>query len=179
MPVPSRRLRRLAQLVAQLRHSTDHSSSTPATKPTPAAATLEDFEARVFTSPTSGDVIPYRIFVPRATSDEPLPLVLFHHGGGGTGDDNVGQMEGPLMATWAGEEQQAQHPCVIVAPQMPRSRRFGGGSSGAGRTAEMRASTPALSPRPTLCRLGGLRGSLLNAVGQACTSRRSTRSWTR
>ena len=139
MPLPSRR--RLAQLVAQLRRSTD--DSTPAPAPAPAAAaTLEDFEARVFTSPTSGDVIPYRIFVPQAAGDEPLPLVLFHHGGGGTGDDNEGQMEGPLMAAWAGEEQQAQHPCVIVAPQMPHSRRFGGGSSGAGRTAEMRASTP-------------------------------------
>jgi predicted peptidase len=123
-------------VAARLLHLQRHLGGPATTVPAAAAAgvaTLDDYEARSFTSPSSGDTIPYRLLVPAADGG-PLPLVLFMHGGGGTGDDNRKQFEGPLMAEWPS----AAPPAVIVAPQMPNSKKFGGGSSGSGRTAEMR-----------------------------------------
>ena len=82
--------------------------------------TVDDYEARVFTS-SQGDTIPYRLFIPRGyDADTKYPLVLFHHGGGGSGDDNRRQFEGPCPKEWAGPERQAKNPCFIIAPQIPR-----------------------------------------------------------
>ncbi len=84
--------------------------------------TVDDYEARSFTS-SQGDTIQYRLFVPRDyDADKNYPLVLFHHGGGGSGNDNRRQFEGPLPREWAGPERQAENPCFIVAPQIPRDR---------------------------------------------------------
>jgi len=81
--------------------------------------TLDDYEARVYTS-SIGDTIPYRLFIPRDYDpDNKYPVVLFHHGAGGRGTDNKGQFEGPLPWEWAGPERQAGNPCFIVAPQTP------------------------------------------------------------
>jgi len=83
--------------------------------------TVDDYEAHVFTS-SNGDTIPYRLFVPRAYNPhKKYPLVLFHHGGGGSGNDNKRQFEGPCPREWAGPERQKNNPCFIVAPQIPRS----------------------------------------------------------
>ena len=46
-------------------------------------------------------------------------MVLFHHGGGGVGSDNLANLESPCPLEWAGPERQAKHPCFIVAPQIP------------------------------------------------------------
>ena len=82
--------------------------------------TVDDYEARVFTS-SQGDTIPYRLFIPRDyNSAINYPLVLFHHGAGGSGNDNRRQFEGPCPREWAGPERQAENPCFIVAPQIPR-----------------------------------------------------------
>jgi predicted peptidase len=84
--------------------------------------TVDDYEARVFTS-SQGDTIPYRLFIPRGyDADKKYPLVLFHHGGGGSGNDNRRQFEGPCPREWAGPERQAKNPCFIVAPQIPRRK---------------------------------------------------------
>jgi predicted peptidase len=80
---------------------------------------ITDYEVRVFSS-SQGDTIPYRLFIPRDYNPEiKYPLVLFHHGGGGVGSDNLGNLEGPCPLEWAGPERQAKHPCFIVAPQIP------------------------------------------------------------
>ena len=84
--------------------------------------TVDDYEARVFTS-SQGDTIPYRLFIPRDYKpDTQYPLVLFHHGAGGSGNDNRRNLEGPCPREWAGPERQAKNPCFIVAPQIPRNR---------------------------------------------------------
>ncbi|MEM7476909.1 MAG: dienelactone hydrolase family protein [Planctomycetota bacterium] len=83
------------------------------------ASPLDAFEARTFTS-TEGDTLPYRLFVP--TDYDPkksYPLVLFHHGGGGTGTDNRRNLEGACVREWITQDAQAKNPCLIVAPQMP------------------------------------------------------------
>ena len=72
--------------------------------------TVDDYEAHVFVS-SSGDTIAYRLFIPREYDPEiKYPLVLFHHGGGGSGNDNRRQFEGPCPAEWAGPERQEANP---------------------------------------------------------------------
>lgn len=86
------------------------------------AVTVDDYEPRTFTS-LQGDTIQYRLFVPRDyDADRNYPLILFHHGAGGSGNDNRRQFEGPCPREWAGPERQAKNTCFIVAPQIPRNR---------------------------------------------------------
>jgi dienelactone hydrolase len=84
----------------------------------------ERFARRSFTS-SRGFVLPYRLFRPASTG--PVPLVLFLHGAGERGDDNqrqlaAGEPNGALV--WATPEWQAQHPCLVVAPQCPVGSRW-------------------------------------------------------
>lgn len=100
---------------------------TPTVYAADSEATIEDHEAREFTSST-GDKIPYRLFIPRDyDSGTQYPLVLFHHGGGGSGNDNLRNLEGPLPFEWAGPERQAKNSCFIVSPQMPENEPRGNG----------------------------------------------------
>lgn len=65
--------------------------------------------------------MPYRLFRPGQTG--PLPLVVFLHGSGGQGTDNLRQMGlGNVFGTrvWALPENQRQFPCYVVAPQTDR-----------------------------------------------------------
>lgn len=76
------------------------------------------FEARRH----KGDwTMPYRLFRPDAPGK--LPLVVFLHGSGGLGDDNLKQMGlGNIFGTrvWALPENQKQFPCYVLAPQTDR-----------------------------------------------------------
>jgi poly(3-hydroxybutyrate) depolymerase len=77
------------------------------------------YEARSFTS-SEGDTLPYRLFVPAEYDPQKeYPLVLFHHGGGGTGNDNRRNLEGALVKEWILPEVQAKNPSFIVVPQIP------------------------------------------------------------
>ena len=82
------------------------------------------FEAR---SHKADWTMPYRLFRPDAAG--PLPLVLYLHGSGGLGDDNVKQMGlGNVFGTrvWALPENQKRFPCYVVAPQTDRGwARYG------------------------------------------------------
>lgn len=65
--------------------------------------------------------MPYRLFRPKATG--PLPLVVYLHGSGGQGDDNLKQMGlGNVFGTrvWALPDHQRRFPCYVVAPQTDR-----------------------------------------------------------
>jgi predicted peptidase len=91
---------------------------------TVSTVSIDDYEPRSFTS-DSGDTIPYRLFIPRDYDpNTQYPVVLFMHGGGGSGNDNERNLEGPLPFEWAGPERQAKNASFIVSPQMP-----GGGRS--------------------------------------------------
>jgi len=77
------------------------------------------YEARTCRN-SSGEVMPYRLFRPRFEPGRRYPLVLFLHGSGGSGTDNVKQLDranwfGGLV--WALPENQERHPCFVVAPQ--------------------------------------------------------------
>jgi predicted peptidase len=67
-----------------------------------------------------GEAMPYRLYRPKVERGKKYPLVLFLHGSGGSGTDNEGQLQranwfGSLV--WALPENQAKHPCFILAPQ--------------------------------------------------------------
>ena len=84
------------------------------------AVGVDDYEARSFTTST-GDTIQYRLFVPRGyTSGTRYPLVLFHHGGGGSGNDNRSNLEGPCPMEWAGPERRR-----ITLPLLLRLKSLG------------------------------------------------------
>jgi predicted peptidase len=76
------------------------------------------FEAHTY----NGDwVMPYRLFRP-ATSRK-VPLVLYLHGSGGLGDDNLKQLAfGNMFGTraWLLPENQEHFPCYVLAPQTDR-----------------------------------------------------------
>jgi predicted peptidase len=76
------------------------------------------FEAR---SHKSDWVMPYRLFRPQ--DDGKLPLVVYLHGSGGLGDDNLKQLGlGNVFGTrvWLLPENQRRFPCYVVAPQTDR-----------------------------------------------------------
>jgi len=73
------------------------------------------FEARTH---QSRPVMPYRLFRPEAAGR--LPLVIYLHGSGGLGADNVKQMGlGNIFGTrvWARPENQKRFPCYVAVPQ--------------------------------------------------------------
>ena len=76
------------------------------------------FEARTLKSDW---VMPYRLFRPKATGK--VPLVVFLHGSGGLGDDNLKQLRlGNIFGTrlWLLPENQERFPCYVIAPQTDR-----------------------------------------------------------
>ena len=87
------------------------------------------FEARTHKSDRA---MPYRLFRPEASG--PLPLVVYLHGSGGLGTDNVKQMGlGNVFGTrvWALPENQKDFPCYVVVPQTDRGWiRYGPPSPG-------------------------------------------------
>lgn len=76
------------------------------------------FEARTHKSDWA---MPYRLFRPEATGK--LPLVVYLHGSGGLGDDNLKQLGfGNIFGTrvWLLPENQKNFPCYVLVPQTDR-----------------------------------------------------------
>ena len=71
---------------------------------------------------SKGDwAMPYRLFRPEASGK--LPLVIYLHGSGGQGDDNLKQLGlGNVFGTrvWLLPENQKKFPCYVVVPQSNR-----------------------------------------------------------
>jgi predicted peptidase len=67
--------------------------------------------------------MPYRLFIPPGYNDQkPYPLVLWLHGSGGAGTDNIAQIsedQVPGTHIWTEPQTQSQHPAFVLAPQNP------------------------------------------------------------
>jgi predicted peptidase len=66
-------------------------------------------------------LMPYRLFRPEASGK--LPLVVYLHGSGGLGDDNLKQLGlGNVFGTrvWLLPENQKRFPCYVLVPQTDR-----------------------------------------------------------
>lgn len=66
----------------------------------------------------SNDVLVYRLFTPE-TEEEKVPLILYLHGAGAIGDDNITHITTKDAASFVTEEMQETHPCYVLAPQLP------------------------------------------------------------
>jgi predicted peptidase len=68
-----------------------------------------------------GETLPYRLFVPQNYDrKKKYPLVVYLHGGGGVGDDNLKQIQGGngyLIDFFTQSETQTRYPALVVAPQ--------------------------------------------------------------
>lgn len=80
------------------------------------AYTADVFEARTFKD-ADGKTLPYRLLRPEtAEPDQSYPLVLFFHGAGERGNDNVHQLKNGVCV-FAREENRKKFPCYVVVPQ--------------------------------------------------------------
>ncbi len=88
---------------------------------------VDGFAARAFVG-ANGMRMAYRIFVPDAEQRvRPLPVVIYLHGSGGVGDDNLRQIGGGNTNgthVWVTPQAQARHPAFVVAPQLPSGNRW-------------------------------------------------------
>ena len=67
---------------------------------------------------SNGIVLPYRIYAPENAAG--LPLVLFLHGSGARGDDNLAQAKkNTVFQTLLRDVNRRDFPCVALAPQCP------------------------------------------------------------
>ena len=100
----------------------------------PAQDAADRFVARSFKAPT-GTAMPYRLFIPETDArKKPLPLIVYLHGGGGVGADNLKQISGGNTTgthVWTTAEAQRKHPAFVVAPQMPEGQQWATPSSAA------------------------------------------------
>jgi len=87
----------------------------------------DGFEARIFKN-AWGKTMPYRLFIPRGyDAQKNYPLILWLHGGGGRGTDNVKQIsEGNASGShiWTTPANQATHPSFVLAPQCPEGEMW-------------------------------------------------------
>ncbi|MDP6636266.1 MAG: prolyl oligopeptidase family serine peptidase [Phycisphaerae bacterium] len=77
----------------------------------------EQYEALTFED--NDTTLPYRFFKPKRGKGKKYPLVIFLHGAGGRGKDNKKQLDDQIVGPciWALPENQAKHPCFVIAPQ--------------------------------------------------------------
>ena len=83
-------------------------------------ALAKAFKAHVFRN-QKGEQMPYRLFTPsHLEPGRRYPLVVFLHGAGGGGTDNLRQLQSANMfgaLVWTLPENQERHPAFVLAPQ--------------------------------------------------------------
>jgi predicted peptidase len=83
---------------------------------------IDGFAARIYRN-ASGNIMPYRLLIPSGYNNKKrYPLVIWLHGAGGAGTDNVAQIsEDQIRGThiWTEPQNQAKYPAFVLAPQSP------------------------------------------------------------
>ena len=94
-----------------------------------AQQTVDGFVARKYSAST-GATMPYRLFIPHDYDQrQSYPLIVFLHGGGGNGSDNLKQISGGNTNgthLWTNQDVQKTHPTFVLAPQTPEGGTWGG-----------------------------------------------------
>jgi predicted peptidase len=95
--------------------------STPGTPPPARLVPIDGFVPRTFR--IDSIAMPYRLFIPPGyNATQRYPLVVWLHGGGGIGNNNLSQIEAdqiPGTRAWTRPEHAARHPAFVLAPQSP------------------------------------------------------------
>jgi predicted peptidase len=93
------------------------------TMATPCAAqgTVDGFVARLYRN--GREEMPYRLFIPGGYDQQKkYPLIVWLHGAGGAGHDNLRQISGdqiPGTRTWTKPDNQTKNPAFVLAPHRP------------------------------------------------------------
>jgi len=81
---------------------------------------VDGFVPRVFKNQRQ-ETMPYRLFVPASYNKAgKYPLIIWLHGAGGAGTDNLLQISGdqiPGTRLWTNSENQLRHPAFVLVPQ--------------------------------------------------------------
>ena len=79
----------------------------------------DDFKQLTFTDAKTGVTLRYNLFVPKNyDARKQYPLVLFMHDASGANQvDNYTLLQGNGATVWASPQEQAKHPCLVLAPQ--------------------------------------------------------------
>ncbi|MBK8976985.1 MAG: hypothetical protein IPM29_13800 [Planctomycetes bacterium] len=81
-------------------------------------------QVTIETGPLAGRTFAYRLLLPATIGpDERLPVVLFLHGAGERGDDNVEQVR-HFPERMAREAYRERYRTIVIAPQCPRGERW-------------------------------------------------------
>ena len=95
--------------------------------PTFAQSADNEFSSFSF-SGSSGLEMPYRLHSPSGEVRASIPLLIYLHGAGGWGADNVKQISGGNMhgtRLWLKPEIAAENPAYVMAPQIPSPQQWG------------------------------------------------------
>ena len=88
--------------------------------PTMGQTEVDGFVARTYQG-RPRETMPYRLFVPQEyKKSQEYPLIVWLHGAGGIGDDNLRQIiddQVPGTRLWTKPENQARHPAFVLVPQ--------------------------------------------------------------
>jgi predicted peptidase len=93
------------------------------TMATPCSAqdNVDGFVARLYRNGL--ETMPYRLFIPGGYDRQrKYPLIVWLHGAGGAGNDNLRQISGdqiPGTRTWTKPDNQMKYPAFVIAPQSP------------------------------------------------------------
>jgi predicted peptidase len=82
-----------------------------------------------FSQTVSNITIPFRLFVPsdyNATNE--YPLIVYLHGVGSRGNNNIAQLNSGFTDKFAGKIVQAKYPCFILSPQCPPTHSWSDGT---------------------------------------------------
>src|SRR5437773_550639 len=81
---------------------------------------VDGFVARAYKN-NRREQMPYRLFIPNGYDKaKKYPIVIWLHGAGGAGDDNLLNISGdqiPGTRLWTKAENQARHPAFVLVPQ--------------------------------------------------------------
>ncbi len=82
---------------------------------------VDDFKQLEYTDAKTGAKLAYNLFIPKNYDPKKsYPLVLFMHDASISGHEVTATLTQGVGATiWATPEEQAKHPCFVVAPQYP------------------------------------------------------------
>lgn len=80
---------------------------------------LAGFKQYTYTDPETDYTIPYNLFLPNGyTPDKKYPLMLFITDASGNSNNvKMALVQGNGAVVWAKPEEQAKHPCIVLAPE--------------------------------------------------------------
>lgn len=95
----------------------------------PTSLVYAEAPLRLSFTDSSGYTIPYCLYLPSSIRDQKkdgsYPLVLFLHGAGERGSDNLAQTNDTgIIPSLIKEDFYSEHPCIILAPQCPEGEQW-------------------------------------------------------